>query len=199
MNFSDGLKNLSNNVADDYSANAPDNSAKLISKARRNRTVWGSKLGAATIAGVATLAFGGPAMAAVITGDTPADTVVAATTTTSEAPASSDAASTDPTSEAPAATTETPDPTTQAPVPAADIPEATTEAPARVVPATPATPANPAVPNSAGVIDLTGGVIGGTYDDDDDEYEDHEDAYDDDDEYEDHEEDEYEDHDEYDD
>ncbi len=70
MDLSQQLHSLASDVGNDYAMSAPDDASRLIGKARRGRMVWTSGVGAVAAAGAATLAFGGPAVAAALSGDT---------------------------------------------------------------------------------------------------------------------------------
>ncbi|MBC7297706.1 MAG: hypothetical protein H5T82_02295, partial [Demequina sp.] len=81
MDLSQRLHSLASDVGNDYAMSAPEDAAALIGKARRGRMVWTSGVGAVAAAGAASLAFGGPAVASVLSGG---DTQLAPAGTTSE-------------------------------------------------------------------------------------------------------------------
>jgi len=68
MDLSQQLHSLASDVGNDYAMSAPEDASRLIGKARRGRMVWTSGVGAVAAAGAATLAFGGPAVAAALSG-----------------------------------------------------------------------------------------------------------------------------------
>ncbi len=70
MDLSQQLHSLASDVGNDYAMSAPEDASRLIGKARRGRMVWTSGVGAVAAAGAATLAFGGPAVAAALSGNT---------------------------------------------------------------------------------------------------------------------------------
>lgn len=67
MDVSMQLRDLANSVGEDFAMNAPDDTARLVGKARRGRMVWSTGVGAAVVGSAASLAFGGPALASVLT------------------------------------------------------------------------------------------------------------------------------------
>lgn len=66
MDVSMQLRALANAVGEDFAMNAPDDSARLIGRARRGRMVWSTGVGAAVVGSAASLAFGGPALASAL-------------------------------------------------------------------------------------------------------------------------------------
>ena len=67
MDVSMQLRDLANSVGEDFAMNAPDDTARLVGKARRGRMVWSTGVGTAVVGSAASLAFGGPALASVLT------------------------------------------------------------------------------------------------------------------------------------
>ena len=66
MDVSMQMRDLANAVGEDFAMNAPDDTAKLVGKARRGRMVWTTGVGAAVVCSAASLAFGGPALASAL-------------------------------------------------------------------------------------------------------------------------------------
>jgi len=67
MDVSMQLRDLASAVGDDFALNAPDDASRLVRRARRGRMVWTTGVGTAVVGSAATLAFGGPALATVLT------------------------------------------------------------------------------------------------------------------------------------
>jgi hypothetical protein len=89
MDLSQQLHALASDVGNDYAMSAPEDAASLIGKARRGRMVWTSGVGAVAAAGAATLVFGAPAVAAVLTGDAQLEPASPATESESATPSPS--------------------------------------------------------------------------------------------------------------
>ncbi len=66
MDVSMQMRELANAVGEDFALNAPDDTAKLVGRARRGRMVWSTGVGAAVVGSAASLAFGGPALASAL-------------------------------------------------------------------------------------------------------------------------------------
>ena len=86
MDISQRMRELASDVGNDYSLHAPDDIANLIGKARRGRVVWSAGVGAVATAGAATLAFGAPAVASVITSNSQLEPAGPATESASVSP-----------------------------------------------------------------------------------------------------------------
>lgn len=86
MDISEHMRELAHDVGSDYSLHAPDDAANLIGKARRGRMVWSAGVGAVATAGAATLAFGAPAVASVITNNSQMEPAGPATESSSVTP-----------------------------------------------------------------------------------------------------------------
>ena len=111
MDVSMQMRDLANAVSEDFAMNAPDDTARLVGKARRGRMVWTTGVGAAVVGSAASLAFGGPALASALT----SGPVVAPAASNSATPSAD-------VSESPSAeVSESPSPKAIAPLPGAGV------------------------------------------------------------------------------
>ena len=111
MDVSMQMRDLANAVGEDFAMNAPDDTARLVGKARRGRMVWTTGVGAAVVGSAASLAFGGPALASALT----SGPVVAPAASNSATPSAD-------VSESPSAeVSESPSPEAIAPLPGAGV------------------------------------------------------------------------------
>lgn len=99
MDVSMQLRNLAHAVGEDFAMNAPDDTSRLVGRARRGRMVWTTGVGTAVAASAATLAFGAPALADALAG--PTDIAPAAPTVSQSTSSAAPTPSASPTSEAP--------------------------------------------------------------------------------------------------
>src|ERR1035437_9449850 len=115
MDVSMQMRALATSVGDDFAMNAPDDAARLVGKARRGRMVWSTGVGAAVVGSAASLAFGGPALASVLS----SGPAVAPAGSTSPTPSATASQSPSPDASATPSTTPSATPTTGAHLPGA--------------------------------------------------------------------------------
>lgn len=111
MDVSMQLRNLAHAVGEDFAMNAPDDTSRLVGRARRGRMVWTTGVGTAVAASAATLAFGAPALADALAGPTdiaPAAPSVSQSTSSAAPTPSASSTSEAPTPSSSASPTHTP-------------------------------------------------------------------------------------------